>query len=75
MSVNSKTFESILCNSFGFSLQHACLRCFVTPFITENQILLIMRDRDGKISSQKHVKLNSALRLLRFLDIKKHLKS
>ena len=31
MSVNSKNSESILRNSFVFSLQHACLRCFVTP--------------------------------------------
>lgn len=43
----------------------------VTPFITENQILSIICDRNGRISSQKHVKLNNALRSLRCLGILK----
>lgn len=43
----------------------------ITPFITENQILSIIRDRNGRISSQKHVKLNNALRSLRCLGILK----
>lgn len=43
----------------------------ITPFITENQILSIVRDRNGRISSQKHVKLNNALRSLRCLGILK----
>lgn len=43
----------------------------ITPFITENQILSIICDRNGRISSQKHVKLNNALRSLRCLGILK----